>query len=357
MGPVIAEGAEAGEAAASGESGVAALGRIKGINEGLGTLKEAKSTLDEFKAKLNEPVLGKIAEGAALQQLAERTGDSVKNLYQLREGFDAAGLGADRVAPALLAFEKALAGATDKPEQAKKAFAELGIDTGGLEKMSPTDAFLAFEKNLRSRTPLQAMRTATAVLGDTAPDALQFARSKEGWDAFRTSAPEATEMAQWAPVFTTASRQIAEKKKAFDPFFMGEAESSAGLYGVKSPLESISPDTMKSVGRQVGSAQAGFQFGKMLLNPMAWDQIPGLWHSMNQEPPAPSESRAMNTPWAGRVHLADSPANLLSGTTDVAGDTQRQMLLTLTNMDNTLKLMNAKMTNATPIMTNTNHSP
>ncbi len=229
---------------ASRLTGITAL--VAGAFEGL------KQSVNLVKGVFNA-----FSQGAALQQLHARTGQSVADLYQLQRGFKAVGLNADEVGPMIFHLQKSMSGLSDMGENTAEAFAMLGLSMATLRSQNTTQQFEAIAKALRSLSPSSAASIGLKIFGrESAANFVQLARSsKEFAAALQASAAQGQKMEQNAAAFHKIERSMAQLKTKTEDLFAGIAEGVAP--GLQAILDALNTIDLTGIGEKIGTLFKG----------------------------------------------------------------------------------------------------
>lgn len=211
------------------------LGKIVGANQALELFKKAFDSL----GTIGEHAMEQIAHGRALRDMSARTGESVKNLFELEKAFKSAGVSPDSVALTLFRFQKSLSGVGEMGESTAEAFKALGLSIGDLSRSNSPEALLKVFEGINKLDRNSATGVAATIFGrGAAGDVLQLARnSKEFADGLEQAAHKAEIFQRNAEIFTQLSRNIERTKNTFKGLWLDVAEGIApALNGIFASL-------------------------------------------------------------------------------------------------------------------------
>lgn len=224
----------------------------------LSTLNLASGQILGFAGAMNglgrivEGVWAAIERGGALTDLSNRTGESVRNLYQLQESFKVVGVGGENVAPMLLRMQKALSGVDEAGQSTVDIFGALNIDLSQLRGMDAPRQIATLAQALKSLPREQAVGLASRLFGrEGAGNFLQIARDFKGFqESMRDSAASAAVFARTAAVFDDIGDKIATIKMKIGGMWAGIAEGAAPT--IKSILNWINKFDWVGLGQKIG---------------------------------------------------------------------------------------------------------
>jgi hypothetical protein len=199
-------------------------------------------------------VFKEIEAGGAMQDLSNRTGETVSDLTKLQYAFKQVGLDGGSVAPLLGQMQKALGGVNENGEPTGKVFEQLGLSIEELKGMDAPAALDAITKKLVGLDKSTATNLSAKIFGrNGAGDALQIARSAgEFADGLKEAAPYAAIVARnavaWKQIGDTMTN-IGLKSKTF---FAGIAEGAAP--GMQVLLDKLNGVDFGSWGLKIGEA-------------------------------------------------------------------------------------------------------
>lgn len=171
-----------------------------------------------------------IGSGGKLQDLANRTGASVKDLYQLRAGFDSVGLSADLVSPMILRLRQALGGVDEEGNRTDKVFEALGLNMEQLAKSNPAAQLTLIAEALNKAGGNKADALAKGLFGrEGAGNMMQLARdSKEFNQTLHDTAAAGTKMQSAAKTFDDIGDALQRIKNTHIPGMMLDLAVKAG---------------------------------------------------------------------------------------------------------------------------------
>lgn len=228
------------------------LGKLGGANQALELLGKAFTAL----GTIGHQVFGQIERGAALQDLSNRTGETVGNLFQLEYAFKQSGVAAGSVPPTLLKFQKALSGVSELGESTAEAFSALGLSTKEFSQLDSPAALLKVFAGLNGLDRNSATDVASRIFGrGSAGDILQLARdSKDVAENFKVSAEQAALMQRNARAFDAIGDSLGRVKFEVEGIFAKLAEDIAPA------LNSIGPALQAGRIGELLSAELNYGF-------------------------------------------------------------------------------------------------
>ena len=144
--------------------GLATGGFLRAIEEASTSVKGFVGGLLGIEA-ITEHVKQAIEKGAGLEALHKRTGESVSSLYELQEGFKAAGLSGDDVAGTLMHMQRAIGGVNEMGERTPDIFRRLGLNIETLQQENAPQQINQIFSALRQLTTTGAASAATSIFG------------------------------------------------------------------------------------------------------------------------------------------------------------------------------------------------
>src|ERR1017187_5019079 len=93
----------------------------------------------EMLHKAMEKVFQSFEQGAALDHLSKRTGESAGKLYQLQEAMKACGVSAESLPQMLFQMQKALGGVSEMGEDTAGVFHKMHLSIGDLKSAGPAE--------------------------------------------------------------------------------------------------------------------------------------------------------------------------------------------------------------------------
>lgn len=238
-------------------------------------------------------VMNAIERGAALNDLSNRTGESVANLYQLQEAFNVVGISVDALPGMINRFNKSLSGVGEMGEKTSDAFAALGLSTEDLKKMDAPGQMMAVAEAIGQLDRGSAVDVASRLFGrEGAANLLQISRDTESFKQTLTeSAREAAVFARNAAAFDAVGDTVARIKGNLSGMFAGIAE------GIVPTIQNIA-DALKeldlvTIGQNIGTMFKGafqaFSEGKLSILisdtvvagfQMAAELLPGIFQKI-----------------------------------------------------------------------------
>lgn len=239
--------------------GLSAGGFLSGItaaNQGLQLVTAAASALGSVFGR----VFAEIERGGALNDLSNRTGETVGNLFKLQFAFEQSGVAASSVPSTLLRFQKSLSGVGEMGESTTEAFDALGLSAKSLAGMDSPEALLKIFGGLNKLDRNSATGAASTLFGrGSAGDILQLARdSKDVGENFKVAAEQAALFQRNAAAFDAFGDSLGRIKLQAGGIFAGLAEDITPV------LNSIGPAIeAQDLGGLVGDAMT-VGFGESL---------------------------------------------------------------------------------------------
>jgi hypothetical protein len=223
---------------------------------------------------ITDGIMDSIGKGAALENLHRRTGAAVSDIYQLEQGFKAAGLSGDDVSGTLFNMEKSLGGVNEMGESTPDIFRKMGLSIQELKKQNAPQQINSIITALGKLGTSDAANAASGIFGRmNAGNIIQLSHStKDFGAAMADAAEEAQNWQRIAPLFNDVSSAMAKIKEIGEGFFAGIAEGiapalEAGLKWLESFKSGIT-----AIGQGIGKIFTGiteaFREGKIgeLLN-------------------------------------------------------------------------------------------
>lgn len=141
--------------------------RVKGFIGGLISL-----------GAITRGVMGAIGEGADLERLHKRTGETVGDLVKIQEGFQAAGLSSEEAGSALFVMQKSLGGVDEMGKGTSKTFERMGLSMSKLKAMGAPEAMRQIVGALGKMNQSEAAKSASTIFGrGNAGNMMELARS------------------------------------------------------------------------------------------------------------------------------------------------------------------------------------
>ena len=172
-----------------------------------------------------EKTFGVFEQGAFLEHLHKRTGESVASLYMLQKGFEAAGLESSDVAPMLFQMEKALGGVNDMGQDTGAVFARLGLSVKDLKEKGGAKALQEILGAIGKLNQSSGAKAASGIFGrGEAGNAVQLSHSMgEFTEAMKRAETQAYVFEKMAQTFAAIERGLQRIKHVLDPLFTGVA--------------------------------------------------------------------------------------------------------------------------------------
>lgn len=204
-----------------------------------------------------ENVGAAISRGGNLVDLSNRTGESVRNLYQLEEAFKSVGVGSDNVAPMLGRLQKALSGVDESGQKTDKLFNAIGLDLDQLKSMDAAKQMEMLAAALSQVDKNSAAGLASKLFGrEGAGQFLQITRDINAFkQSFRDSAAAADVFAASAAAFDTIGDTVTTIKMKLGGFWAGVASGAAPA--IQAAADFINKLDFVSPGRNFGTFISG----------------------------------------------------------------------------------------------------
>jgi phage-related protein len=245
--------------------------------------------------------------GSDLSDLAARSNISVRNLVVMRQAFDDAGVGADRVSQSVALMQRQLAeAATSGSGPAADAISRLGLNLNELLAMSPDEQFRLLAERIGSVED-PALRTGIAmdIFGRSGNDLVTLFKDAGAFEQAEKrlgALPEV--LARNANTLDAISDSLANLPNRARQFFAGVADQLGGF--LRTVLEGIERLDLTRLGQQVGAflkvaieqwragrfaefisltVEAGFEMGINLAKAQFekfrdWVGSPGFWSAV-----------------------------------------------------------------------------
>lgn len=233
-----------------------------------------------------------IEEGGALQDLSNRTGESVATLYQLRAAFEEVGGSAESVPQLLLNLQRALGGVDESGRSTGDVFARLGLSVESLKSMDAVQQVDAIVGALAKLSQAEASNLGSKIFGRGFGDIKAAVNDIEGFrQSLRDSAKDAQIVARSAAAFDQIGDTAAKVKRRFGLVFTGMAEALAPV--IQSILNSIDAIDFGAIGQRFGEVMSGIvgawkagNLGSLIFETIttgmeaAADMAPGIFSSI-----------------------------------------------------------------------------
>jgi HPt (histidine-containing phosphotransfer) domain-containing protein len=207
-------------------------------------------------------------KGAGLEKLSRQTGESAGEIYKLQRGFEAAGVAADNVGPAIMAMQRALGGVNEMGENTADIFRRMGLSASQLKQEGAAQQIQQITTALAGLNSSDASRAASSIFGrQNSANMLAIARSAaEFQQAIREASNQARVFDHIAESFERIDRIIASIKNTFGNFWVGLA------VGLEPELTKVL-GKIKNFGNRFGPALAEAartgQLGELLEDTLA----------------------------------------------------------------------------------------
>jgi hypothetical protein len=203
--------------------------------------------------KVLENVFKAFEQGAALEHLSKRTGESAGKLYQLEEAFKACGGSAESLPTMLYQMQKALGGVSEMGESTADVFHKLGLDVNELKKAGPAEALGKIMERMGGLSQDSAAKASSMIFGRMGGgQAVQMSRSSQEFrEAFADAARQADIFDRAGAAFAKIKRTIQGIKREFVGFWAGLAEGAAPA--VQMILDWLKKIDLTSMGQKIGA--------------------------------------------------------------------------------------------------------
>ena len=166
-------------------------------------------------------VSAQMRRGAGLNDLANRTGESVTNLVKLQRGFEITGINAEQVTGIIGALQRSLGGFNEMGQPTKDIFAGIGLSAQALKKQELPAVFEAVFASLRKLNNNDAANASGKIFGrGNGAAVLQAARDGNEFSAaMKRAANEAKVFERFAGMFDRIDDALVKLKASLDYFF------------------------------------------------------------------------------------------------------------------------------------------
>ena len=192
--------------------------------------------------------------GGDLSDLSARSNISVRSLLVMRQAFNDAGIGADRVSQSVALMQRQLAeAATSGSGAAADAISRLGLNINDLLAMSPDEQFRLLAQRIGSVED-PALRTGIAmdIFGRSGNDLVTLFKDAGAFEQAEKRLGALPEViARNASTLDAISDSLASLPNRSRQFFAGVTDQIGGL--LKSVLESIERIDLTRLGQKVGA--------------------------------------------------------------------------------------------------------
>ncbi len=245
--------------------------------------------------------------GGDLSDLSARSNISVRSLIVMRQAFDDAGIGADRVSQSVALMQRQLAeAATSGSGAAADAISRLGLNITDLLAMSPDEQFRLLAQRIGSvEDPALRIGIAMDIFGRSGNDLVTLFKDAGAFDQAEKRLGALPEViSRNASTLDAISDSLASLPNRSRQFFAGVTDQIGGL--LKSVLEYIERIDLTRLGQKVGAfvnvaieqwkagrfteflslaIEAGFELGigqarKLLTAMRDWFGSTGFWSAV-----------------------------------------------------------------------------
>lgn len=218
---------------------------------------------------ITEGVMKSIEKGAGLEALHKRTGESVRDLYMLQQGFKAAGLSADSAQEVLLHMQRAIGGVNEMGESTPDIFRRMGLNIEDLKTLNAPQQLLAITNALGNLNSTSAAMASSSIFGRMGyADIIQLKNSMgEVTEAMRGGATEGAKWQRVSAAFEQIEISLNRVKSIGMGFFAGIAEGlvpalQRGLTWLQSWQTTLTA-IGQSIGRYLGALVEAFKEGRL----------------------------------------------------------------------------------------------
>jgi hypothetical protein len=206
----------------------------------------------EMLHKAFEKVFQAFEQGAALEHLSRRTGETVGNFYRLQQGLQAAGASAESLPSMLFMMQKSLGGVSEMGESTADVFHKLGLNISELKRLGPAEAFGKIMERMGTMSQESAVKASSMIFGRMgAGTAVQVSRSSsEFGQEFKDAARQAEIFERAGAAFAKIQRTILNIKDEIAGFWAGIAEGAAPA--VQTVLDWLRKIDLTSIGTRIG---------------------------------------------------------------------------------------------------------
>lgn len=198
-------------------------------------------------------VFAQINKGGALNDLSNRTGETVRNLFSLEHALNQSGVRGENTRLILFNLQKSLSGVSETGESTAEAFAAIGLSVDKLRGLSSPDALVKIFEGINKIDRNSAAGAASKIFGRGASgDVLQLARdSKAVAESLRESANQASLFQRNAAAFDKIGDTLGSIKLKTQGLFAGIAEGAAPA--IQSLLDAVNSIDFERIGKSVGN--------------------------------------------------------------------------------------------------------
>ena len=237
----------------------------EGFGELLGPIAKVVAAVGSVGA-IMEGLHGALELGTEMQELSNKTGIAVENLYGLRMAFKDSGVEAEKIGPAVAKMQKNLAASVNGGGSASVLHA-LGLDARTLANESPDKAFEQIGASIHKLgNPTEQAAVAMQIFGKSGAELLAVFNSPSFQNAGNVS-NTAKLLGENAASFKEANEALSHVGQKISGFFVGVASTSIpALHKVIEDFEKID---LSPWGQQFGNVIGNFstdwkdEFGKL----------------------------------------------------------------------------------------------
>jgi hypothetical protein len=242
-------------------AGLGGAGAIRGISSGLVGIGNAAAKAFKYisvgagavVAAFTAGAIGAIHLGGVLDDLSNRTGQTVANSLILRKAFQLAGLEADQTGALTNKLQKALSGVNERGQSTAKVFDSLHLNMAALRRLDAPAQYQAIGDALNGvQDPTIRAADAMAIFGKAGGQVLQLFRDPNTFRQASESLGQQTGILQRNAAFFGAIEDKADRiKDKIQGFFVGvDDKIGLQLYNLLDKLGSID---LAATGQKFGA--------------------------------------------------------------------------------------------------------
>lgn len=201
-------------------------------------------------------ISGSLGLGAELNEMSQRTGAAVGDLFMLRRAFKDAGVDAESLPQAINKMQRSLTGIGKGGAQGKQAIEGLGLDTGELASMDPAEAFRRIGSAIAGlQNPALAAASAMAIFGRSGGELITVFKNPEFLQSDHWS-NTARILSENAAAFREAREALEHVSGKVSGFFTGMG--SGFVPALHKAIEEFDKIDLSSFGQQFGYVIGNF---------------------------------------------------------------------------------------------------
>lgn len=208
---------------------------------------------------LTDGVMKAFETGTGLEALHRRAGESAASLFQLQEGFKAAGLSAGDVETSLQHMQRALGGVNDLGKGTPEIFRSMGLKIETLRQQNAPPPFQSIANALGSLNPKAAAGAANGIFGimDSSKILQLAGNTREFGDRMRDAIKEGQNWQGVSEAFARIKSSMDGLKNIGNGFFAGLAGDLAGSLQTGLNLLNSFKSTLTGLGQHIGNLFKG----------------------------------------------------------------------------------------------------